>query len=72
MSLFDFKHRNSYNISFRLNNVNLYCINLANFNIIVLELYHGPEDFTKKHIIKFILLLLCYSCVEFAIHVAMS
>ena len=28
------------------------------FNIIVLELYHGPEDFEKKHIIKFILLLL--------------
>ena len=37
------------------------------FNI-VLEQYHGPEDFT----IKLILLLLCYSCVEFAIHVAMS
>ena len=49
---------------------------MLQFVIIVLELYHGPEDFTKKHIIKFILLLLlllCYnSCVEFAIHVAMS
>ena len=39
---------------------------MLQFNIIVLELYHRPEDVTKKYTIKLILLLLllmCYSCV---------